>query len=90
MELDLDDGRGGLGGAAREALVEEAEAEAETEAEVEVVVFDGGGGGCGSDEETSPFGFDLAAAANSAGNGVLLAAMPQAYSISNLKPWEPA
>lgn len=70
--MELDDGSGGLAGW---AFVEGA-------GEVEVVVgvvVSGGGSGC--DVEVA-LGFDLAADANSAGNGVLLAAMPQAYSIS--------
>lgn len=82
--VELDDGSGGLAGLGSGcggccwAFVEEAE----------VVVACGGGGGSGSDDKlAAALGFDLDAAANSAGNGFLLAAMPQAYSISNLKPW---
>lgn len=48
---------------------------------VAAVVASVSGGGSGCDVEVG-LGFDLAADANSAGNGVLLAAMPQAYSIS--------
>lgn len=73
--VELDDGSGGL--AAGWAFVE-GSAEVEVgSGEVEVV----SGGGSGCDVVEVAFGFDLAADANSAGNGVLLAAMPQAYSI---------
>lgn len=66
--MELDDGSGGLAGW---AFVEGAGGGVE--------VVSGGGSGC--DVVDVAFGFDLAADANSAGNGVLLAAMPQAYSI---------
>lgn len=73
--MELDDGSGGLAGW---AFVEEGTGEVEVVV-VAVVIVSGGGSGC--DVEVA-LGFDLAADANSAGNGVLLAAMPQAYSIS--------
>lgn len=73
--VELDDGSGGLAGW---AFVEGAGGGVEVvSGEVEVV----SGGGSGCDVVEVAFGFDLAADANSAGNGVLLAAMPQAYSI---------
>lgn len=76
--VELDDGSGGL--AAGWAFVEGTGGEVEVvSGEVDEIVS---GGGCGCDVEVEvAFGFDLAADANSAGNGVLLAAMPQAYSI---------
>lgn len=90
--VELDDGSGGL--AAGWAFVEGTGGEVVVSGEVEEIVS-GGGSGCDVEVEVA-FGFDLAADANSAGNGVLLAAMPQAYSIlpqvplslslSNLKP----
>lgn len=84
--VELGDGSGGLAGlAAGWVFVERA---GEDKAVVLLVVVEsvmsgaaGGGSGC---EVEAAFGFDLAADANSAGNGVLLAAMPQAYSISLL------
>lgn len=73
--MELDDGSGGLAGW---AFVEGFSGEVEAVV-VAGVIVSGGGSGC--DVEVA-LGFDLAADANSAGNGVLLAAMPQAYSIS--------
>lgn len=73
--MELDDGSGGLAGW---SFVEGAGEVVRVDV---VAVVSGGGSGC--DVEVA-LGFDLAADANSAGNGVLLAAMPQAYSISLL------
>lgn len=81
--VELDDGSGGRAGwpGCWAFVVGGRAGEVEVSAVVVGVVVSVSGGGSGCDVEVA-LGFDLAADANSAGNGVLLAAMPQAYSIS--------
>lgn len=80
--MELDDGSGGLAGwpGCWAFVVGGRAGEVEVSVVVAVVGVSVSGGGSGCDVEVA-LGFDLAADANSAGNGVLLAAMPQAYSI---------
>jgi hypothetical protein len=92
--VELDDGNGGLAGVQGEEGAGEVVVVVVVVcvAVVAVVVttssslsaLSGGGSGSDSDVEVVALGFDLAADTNSAGNGVLLAAKPQAYSISLL------
>lgn len=89
--VELDDGSGGLAGwvFVRGAAGGDFSVVVVFESVVSVSAG-AAGGGSGCDVEMVAFGFDLAADANSAGNGVLLAAMPQAYSISPSCSWYPA